>query len=55
MRACQREENTKKNITIYRLTCAEFSWTLLMNRFEFMLDRLLIVNYMMKAWLMIKE
>ena len=55
MSACQREENTKKKITIYRLTCAEFSWTLLMNRFEFMLDRLLIVNYMWKAWLMIKE
>ena len=56
MSARQREENReKKNITIYRWISAEFSWTFLMNRFEVMLDRLLIVNYMMKAWLMIKE
>ena len=55
MSARQREENRKKKITIYRLICAEFSWTFLMNRFEVMLDRLLIVNYMMKAWRMIKE
>ena len=53
-RMSERGEHQKK-ITIYRLICAEFSWTLLMNRFEFMLDRLLIVNDMMKAWLMIKE
>lgn len=54
-RTSERGEQEKKNITIYRLICAEFSWTFLMNRFEVMLDRLLIVNYMMKAWLMIKE